>query len=257
MGLSKRKSARSMRRSSPPKPSMQGFYTPFEGLDQHLREISRSAKVEKSARVFKEGEVLREVLPKADDEEIFLQNMSDVIPLPRFRRERIHPPTPAQNPARFLAQEEGEVHAHLMGLVCGEVKFELSLSDEYTDGAVVGLSPEVLNKLKGGEFSYQDHVDLHGCNREQAREEVIQFVQECFGRGLRCVLVVCGRGLNSKDKKPVLKEGVVRWLTQSPLKRMILAFASARSHDGGAGAFYVLLRRNEQKGTFTTRGGRS
>ncbi len=250
MGLSKKKTARSLRPSRRTKPSMQGFYTPFEGLDQHLREISRSRKVDKPISLFARDEPVS----KDDEGEIFLRHMSDVIPLPQLQRERIPPPTPAQKPAKFLAREEEEVYAHLMGLVCGEVKFELSFSDEYTDGAVVGLSPEVLRKLKTGEFSYQDHVDLHGCKREEAREVVIQFIQECFGRGLRCVLIVSGRGLNSRDKIPVLKQGLVRWLTQSPLRRLILAFASARSCDGGAGAFYVLLRRNEQKGTFTTHG---
>ncbi|MGV8075436.1 MAG: Smr/MutS family protein, partial [Syntrophobacteraceae bacterium] len=68
--------------------------------------------------------------------------------------------------------------------------------------------------------------------------------------GYRCVLVVPGRGLNSQDKQPVLKNGLIKWLTQTPLNRFVLAFASARSYDGGAGAFYVLLRRNPGKATF-------
>jgi DNA-nicking Smr family endonuclease len=49
-----------------------------------------------------------------------------------------------------------------------------------------------------------------------------------------------------------LKEGLVRWFMQAPLKRLVLAFASARSYDGGAGAFYVLLRRNKEKSDLVT-----
>jgi DNA-nicking Smr family endonuclease len=41
----------------------------------------------------------------------------------------------------------------------------------------------------------------------------------------------------------VLKQGIQRWLTQGKLAKMVLAFATARPHDGGAGAVYVLLRR--------------
>jgi DNA-nicking Smr family endonuclease len=33
------------------------------------------------------------------------------------------------------------------------------------------------------------------------------------------------------------------WLSQGRLSRLILAFATAPIHDGGAGAAYVLLRR--------------
>lgn len=250
MGYNKRRPLTPTRRPSRGKPSVQAFYTPFKGLDQYWKDISRAKCNQKHGQVSVAGTFA----PQENEEQLFFQHMSDVIPLPVSRRDRIPPPSPAQNPVRFLAQEEMEVHAHLTGLVCGEVAFELTLSDEYTDGAVVGLPPDVLTKLRRGEFSYQDHTDLHGCTRKEARQVVIQFVQESFARGLRCVLIVSGRGLNSRDKIPVLKHGVVRWLTQSPLKRLILAFASARCCDGGAGAFYVLLRRNEEKSAFITRG---
>jgi DNA-nicking Smr family endonuclease len=107
-----------------------------------------------------------------------------------------------------------------------------------------------MKKLRKGDFSYQDYVDLHGLNRAEARERTIHFIRRSFGVGLRCVLVVSGRGLNSQDKQPVLKKGLVTWLTQAPLKRIVLAFTSARAHDGGAGAFYVLLRKDQGKGKF-------
>jgi DNA-nicking Smr family endonuclease len=86
--------------------------------------------------------------------------------------------------------------------------------------------------------------------RIEARAAVTEFVLESFAQGCRCLLIVSGRGLNSQDKEPVLKQNLVIWLTQAPLKRVVLAFASARSHDGGAGAFYVLLRRNQGKVSF-------
>ena len=140
----------------------------------------------------------------------------------------------------------------MVDLVAGEGPFELSYSDEYIDGAVLGISPEVLKKLREGYFSYQDYLDLHGLNRQQARSEVRDFIMECFAARRRCVLIIAGRGLNSKDKEPVLKNNLPIWLTRAPLKRVVLAFASARSYDGGWGAFYVLLRKNEGKAPLIT-----
>ncbi len=243
----KEKFFKSARKQNRARHSPQGFYTPFESLDQYLQDMVCSRSSESRTCALSSEAVNQQ---DDDDETVFLQTMSDIIPLAPAERQRVPPASPAQQPARWLNQEEMEVHAHLKALVCGEVEFEISYSDEYTDGAIPGLCPDTFRKLKRGEFSYQDHVDLHGCTREEGRQVVIQFAQECFARGLRCILIVSGRGLNSRDKIPVLKQGLVRWLTQAPLKKLILAFASARSYDGGAGAFYVLLRRNGKKGAF-------
>jgi DNA-nicking Smr family endonuclease len=228
-----------------------GFYTPFGSLDQHLKELSRGRAPEKPEKKVEIRESPKLSPREAQEEAMFREAMSGVVRLAEQSRKRVPPPPPNPVPPRFLMQEEMEAYSHLAELVAGEAQFELSLSDEYIDGAVIGLSPEVLKKLRKGEFSYQDHIDLHGCTRSEGRENVTHFILECFDKGYRCVLVVSGRGLNSKDKVPVLKHGLVQWLTQAPLKRLILAFASARSHDGGAGAFYVLMRRNPRKGTFS------
>lgn len=250
MGTRKKNIRQTIHRSSHAKSSAQGFYTPFEGLDQHLAQISRAVRSASPP----DDVCVSTSAPKQsmNDEQLFAEAMKDVTPLEKVHRERVAPPSPAKRIPRFLAEEEREVYMHLMHLVSGEVEFELSYSDEYVDGAIVGLSPKVLKKLRKGEFSYQDYVDLHGCNRDQAREIVIQFVRESFAQKCRCILIVSGRGLNSKDKQPVLKKELVTWLTRAPLKRFILAFASARTYDGGAGAFYVLLRRNEGKAPFVT-----
>ena len=224
---------------------MHGFYTPFRDLDQHLARNSPPA-----CHSPRPGKTSATAQQKTTEEAIFLNAMADVVPLPRARHERVPPSPPNKAPPRFLAQEELEVYAHLVDLVTGEGPFELTYSDEYVDGAVVGLSPEILKKLRRGDFSYQDCLDLHGYNSNQAHELVTQFACESFAHRLRCILIVCGRGLNSAGREPVLKQNLVTWLTRAPLKRLVLAFACARSWDGGAGAFYVLLRRNRGKAPF-------
>lgn len=247
MGNRKKKMHPPPSRSSRGKSFPLEFYTPFKGLDQHLTQTSHTAS--RRDQTPSRGPV--SASPQ-DDDQLFTEAMKDVVPLADAGKKRVPPPSPAKRAPRFLAQEEQEVFTHLVDLVSGGGEFELTYSDEYVDGAIVGLSPKILKKLRRGEFSYQDYIDLHGLTRDQARDEVIRFVQESFARKSRCILVVSGRGLNSRDKQPVLKKGLVHWLTRSPLKRLILAFASARTYDGGAGAFYVLLRRNEGKAPFVT-----
>ena len=62
------------------------------------------------------------------------------------------------------------------------------------------------------------------------------------------VLIIHGRGLNSKDQVPVLKTRLAQWLARGSWARLVLAFTSARPCDGGAGALYVLLRRQRHTG---------
>ncbi|MCE5335036.1 MAG: Smr/MutS family endonuclease [Desulfobacteraceae bacterium] len=190
--------------------------------------------------------------PSENDEDLFAKAMADVDRMKARRREKVPLGPSAKKPPRFLAQEELEAYTRLVDLVAGEGPFEMSSSDEYVDGAVLGISPEVLKRLREGYFSYQDCLDLHGLNRQEARSEVSAFVMDSFAAKKRCVLIIPGRGLNSRDKEPVLKNSMVSWLTRAPLKRVVLAFASARSYDGGWGAFYVLLRRNEGKAPLLT-----
>ena len=79
--------------------------------------------------------------------------------------------------------------------------------------------------------------------RDEAQVAVDRFVAAARTAGRRCVLIIHGRGHHSKDQVPVLKERIHAWLARGRLSKSVLAFASARPCDGGAGAVYVLLRR--------------
>jgi DNA-nicking Smr family endonuclease len=66
----------------------------------------------------------------------------------------------------------------------------------------------------------------------------VDFLGQCNRRGLRCVRIIHGKGLRSKNREPVLKRKVAGWLMQ---RDEILAFCQARRSDGGSGAVVVLL----------------
>jgi DNA-nicking Smr family endonuclease len=64
------------------------------------------------------------------------------------------------------------------------------------------------------------------------------------------VLVVHGRGLRSPGGRPVLKHATAQWLSHGIIGGYVLAFTTARLYDGGAGAVWVLLRRERRRGKF-------
>lgn len=154
----------------------------------------------------------------------------------------VAPPPPRPPPETFWHPDLEAIDA-LRALVSGEAPFDLADSDEFIEGRVAGLDHQVVRKLRRGDFAVQGHIDLHGMTRDEAKRAVDEFLRRSRSAGKRCVLVVHGRGLHSKDQLPVLKDALRAWLASARFSRHVLAFASARPVDGGAGAIYVLLRR--------------
>jgi len=174
-----------------------------------------------------------------DDSSLFLQAMDGVVPIP----DRGPAPPAPQVPLPAVITDDAEALMQLAELVSGEGTFDLSHSDEYVQGSSPNMDQRVVRALRRGEYAVQAHLDLHGMTRAEAKEAVETFLTRCRREGRRCVLIVHGRGLNSKDQIPVLKESLQTWLVHGRLARAVLAFATARPHDGGAGAVYVLLRK--------------
>ena len=154
---------------------------------------------------------------------------------------RVEPAKSSALPPR--TDEDAEVLAQLAELVAGEAPFDLSDSDEFIAGHLPSLDPGLVRKLRDGAIAIQAHVDLHGLTREEAKAALERFLLAARHDGKRCVLVVHGRDLHSKDQIPVLKASIQLWLTRGRIARWVLAFSTARAHDGGAGTVYVLLRR--------------
>ena len=178
------------------------------------------------------------------DEEsaLFLEAVGTVGPV-RAVKERVGPKEPPTAAQLKIPNEEAESLARLAELVSGGGEFDLADSDEFIEGSVHGFDPGVMRKLRAGDFSTQAHLDLHGLTREEAKPALERFIQDSRIAGHRCVLVVTGKGLHSKDQLPVLKQGAQQWLTHGRAAKQVLGFCSARPKDGGSGAIYVLLRR--------------
>lgn len=100
------------------------------------------------------------------------------------------------------------------------------------------ISERSFRRLKRGEFSVQDEIDLHQLRAAQAEAVLKQFLNQAQREGSRCLRVIHGKGLRSENG-PVLKAMVDRVLRH---RGDVLAFASAPSSQGGTGAALVLLQ---------------
>ncbi len=229
------------------------FNNPFAAAGRDLKK-KLAAEREAAERAAAEAKTPRPppraAEPAAEDDEsepglaMFHRIVSGVERLGPDPRGLVVPPPPPPNADHVrIHDEETEVLTELAALIDGSGRFDISDSDEFVEGCIEGLDRRILRKLRSGHYSVEAHVDLHGLTRDPARAAVERFIDESRQRGRRCVLIIHGRGLNSKDNIPVLKMLVASWLERGRLGRNILAFCTARPHDGGAGAVYVLLRR--------------
>jgi DNA-nicking Smr family endonuclease len=227
------------------------FNTPFSRLGDMLKQVQSETQADNEDDIkilVPEGESCppnqsQSVKGVEEEDTLFREAMAGVEPL-QSKRVKARVPGPLSKPSRRpLLEGELEAYAQLVDLVSGEGRFDIEYTDEYIEGAVVGADPDLLTKLRRGDFSIQAHFDLHGMTTSEAREAVERFILSSVIKGLRCVLIIHGRGLNSRDQIPILKERMSSWLKRGRLKQMVLAFATAQPCDGGAGALYVFLRK--------------
>ncbi len=100
------------------------------------------------------------------------------------------------------------------------------------------LPSRLFQRLKRGQFSVQDELDLHGATVVQAETLLRQFLLEAHTYEYGCVRIIHGKGLQSNGGTPVLKNLVNQLLR---LRKDVLAFHSSPPAQGGTGAVLVLL----------------
>ena len=166
----------------------------------------------------------------------FRRALAGVKPLKRAKRVALHSPAPAPVPLQRQRDESAALAESLEGPLSTEEELD---ADEELSYLREGLSRQVLKQLRRGHWVIQDGIDLHGMNRDEAGAAVAGFLNECSARGLRCVRIVHGKGLGSRNREPVLKGKLRKWL---PQREDVLAFCQAPANDGGSGALWLLLR---------------
>jgi DNA-nicking Smr family endonuclease len=178
-----------------------------------------------------------------DESALFQQAVADA----RRLAADVHVPAISYRAPVALSDHEREVLRELDALVSGETPFALVEGDEYHEGRASGVDPRVVRRLHRGEFSIQAELDLHGVDAQSAHALVDRLCADAHARGLRVVKIVHGRGRNSPGGEAVLRPSLPRWLSRGPTGKLVLAWSTAPQTDGGAGATYVLLRRERHR----------
>lgn len=175
-----------------------------------------------------------------NEEQLFREAMAEVEPLPPYPH-RVPGTGKARAARSTYAHDEGK-DLFLRALDEAEA-IEVHHLNEYIEGGSHAWDHRLVKKLRDGGFSIQANLDLHGFSRNEAIAALERFIHDSCMRNLKCVRVVHGKGNNSRDNIPVLKQTIERWLSRRTAARFVVAFTSARPADGGGGATYVLLRR--------------
>lgn len=205
------------------------------GFDQLARlrdELRRQAVEEAAERVRRE----QAAAAQAREANLFRSAVADATPLPASGRV-VHRPR-----SRGLAprQRELDEQAALAASLSDEIDIERLLdTDDALSWRRPELGPDVVRRLRRGQWVVQEQIDLHGLRVDEARDALAAFLAQAMRREQRCVRVIHGKGLGSAGREPVLKGKVMRWLIQ---RDEVLAFCQARPTDGGSGALIALLR---------------
>ncbi|WP_411834419.1 Smr/MutS family protein [Pseudoxanthomonas mexicana] len=170
-----------------------------------------------------------------DDAALFRAAIGEVTPLPQ----RAPPPRkPRPRPAARMAQrDEEDARSQFQR---GLDEMALREAGDVLSHARDGLPARLVQRLRRGQYSAQDELDLHGATAAQAEAMLRRFLQEAHAHDYGCVRVIHGKGLQSEGTAPVLKNLVDRLLRQ---RADVLAFHSAPPAQGGTGAVLVLLAR--------------
>ena len=108
-------------------------------------------------------------------------------------------------------------------------------------------------KIKSNSLHKVRSIDLHGFTLEQANSVVKNFINKSLDQKVNKLIVVTGKGIHSEvEKDPyvskdlsILKYSVPEFIKKNQeLMSKINEIKEADINDGGDGAFYIFLKKN-------------
>ena len=97
-------------------------------------------------------------------------------------------------------------------------------------------------------------IDLHGYTLDEANKTIEDYISKAFSENIHKLIIVTGKGLHSDNEKDpyvskdlgILKYSVPEFISNNEsLISMINEISDAKIEDGGAGAFYIYLKKNK------------
>lgn len=112
------------------------------------------------------------------------------------------------------------------------------------------MDKRLKQRFQRGELPIEERLDLHGLTLANAERAMSRLIRDSLAQQKRCLLVITGKGARSAESnvqgRGVLRNWLPEYLKRGPWREQILGVTPARQEMGGAGAFYVLLRRQRE-----------
>jgi DNA-nicking Smr family endonuclease len=170
---------------------------------------------------------------KISDAALFAALMRDTKPL--ARKVKVIRPAPASS-ARAAKKES------LVVSVAPTLRPSALRAPSQPPAPNPGIDRRTAERLRKGRMDIDRRLDLHGLTQEAAHAALDRAVATAWRDGVRVLLVITGKG-SMKDGGGVVRRNLPRWLAVGANAPRVLRIESAQPQHGGAGAFYVLLRR--------------
>jgi DNA-nicking Smr family endonuclease len=171
-----------------------------------------------------------------DPAALFRSAIGEITPLRKVEESAITRPRPKPR-ARMAERDDALVRGEFARLLMSSTPLEAGDVASYRRE---NLPAPMFQRLKRGQYSVQDELDLHGASVAQAEVLLREFLLEAHAHDYGCVRIIHGKGRQSDGGAPVLKNLMDRTLR---LRNDVLAFHSAPANQGGTGALLVLLAR--------------
>ena len=122
----------------------------------------------------------------------------------------------------------------------------ISLTSQKID---LDIEKNKLRRIKNGKITIDGTIDLHGFSLRQAEVRLRQFVGENFQLRKRFLLIITGKGSNSKPnihgKTQTIKSEINNWLSDHFYDDKIQYISKALDRHGGDGALYFFLKKSK------------
>ncbi len=175
------------------------------------------------------------------DKALFAKAVEDVRPLPQSLPPVHAPKKPFPVPLQSLKDEAAALAQANEARFPSPMSWDLGVDLEEDQSYLrKGANPDLLRKLRRGNWVTQGELDLHHHTQDEAHAAISDFLAAAALREWRCVRIIHGKGLTSHRKEPVLRGKVRRWLQ---MRDDVMAFCEPRPNGGGSGAVLVLLER--------------
>ena len=113
----------------------------------------------------------------------------------------------------------------------------------------IDIEKNKLRLIKRGKIGIEGTIDLHGLSLKEAEKKLQLFVGESYRLKKRFLLVITGKGRNSKPniygKMKTIKSEINNWLSDSFYHDKVQHTSKALEKHGGDGAYYFFLRKSK------------